>query len=33
MYEEEENQDCPVCGKENAVGVPCSKDCLLADLM
>lgn len=33
MYEEEENQDCPVCGKENAGGVPCSKDCLLADLM
>ena len=34
MYEEEEeNNDCPVCGKEDSNGVPCSKDCLKADLM
>lgn len=34
MYEEEEeNNECPVCGKEDSNGVPCSKDCLKADLM
>ena len=27
------DDDCPVCGKEDSNGVPCSKDCLLADLM
>ena len=31
--EELENTECPICGKPDAGGVPCSLDCLKADIL
>jgi hypothetical protein len=31
--DEDDNSECPVCGRPNSGGVPCSNDCFKADML